>query len=166
MSAITLQEASTKPIGHLSRLSSEELFALKHEAACGLIAAKSLVAHLDQALNSKYQDRAQRLRLEAGKDCGAVTFTDERVKITAELPKQVEWDQALLASTAKRIAQNGDDPAEFIETSYRVSETKYNAWNAALRKAFDPARTVKTGKPAYKLVMDAETVAHRAEVMA
>jgi hypothetical protein len=164
--SLSLNDAVTKPVGHLSRLSSEELFALKHEAARQLTAAKAAVTVLDQALNTKYADRAQRLRLEAGKDCGAVTFVDELVKVTAELPKTVEWDQALLAATAQRIAQNGDDPREFIETTYRVSETKYNAWNAALRKAFDPARTVKTGKPNYKLVMDADAVAHRAEVMA
>ena len=164
MSALTLKEAITKPVGHLSRLSAQELFALKHEAARHLTAAKAASSHLDLALNAKYADRAQLLRVQAGKDCGAVTFQDERVKVTAELPKSVDWDQVMLANIAKRIAENGEDPKEFIEASYRVSEAKYNAWSASLRKAFDPARTVNTGKASYKLVMDADAVTHRAEV--
>ena len=161
MSTLTLKEAITKPVGHLFRLSAQELFALKHEAARHLTAAKAASSHLDLALNAKYADRAQLMRVQAGKDCGAVTFQDERVKVTAELPKSVDWDQVMLANIAKRIAE---DPKEFIETTYRVSEAKYNAWSDSLRKAFDPARTVNTGKASYKLVMDADAVTHRAEV--
>ena len=164
MSALTLVEALQKPAGHLSRLSSEELFALKHEAVRIATAAKANVEIIDTALSLKYTDRAQLLRLQAGKDTGAVTFADGLVKVTADLPKKVEWDQTMLAKIAENITKGGDDPKEFIELSYHVSESKFNAWNSALKAAFLPARTVNTGKANFKLVMDAETVAQHARV--
>jgi hypothetical protein len=55
-----------------------------------------------------------------------------------------------------RIASGGDNPAEFIETSYRVSETKYQAWQESLRSQFTPARTVKVGKATYRLALLSE----------
>ena len=39
----------------------------------------------------------------------------------------------------------GDDPAEFIDTTLKVSERRYAALPEAWRKGFEPARTVKTG---------------------
>src|SRR3546814_5080699 len=51
------------------------------------------------------------------------------------------------ANLDSRIAANGDNPREFIDVSYRVSETKFSAWASALREQFIPARTVKVGKP-------------------
>jgi hypothetical protein len=166
MSTTPLHIAATRPAGHLSRKSAEELFVLKHEAVRALTAAKNVVEHLDRALELKYADRAQLLRLKAGKDTGAVTFEDGTVKVTADLPKRVEWDQERLASIAQQIAKGGDDPAEFIEIAYRVSETKFNAWAESLRKAFEPARTVKTGKPSFKLVVQADELDRRAQVSA
>ena len=71
-----------------------------------------------------------------------------------------------MASIAQQIAKGGEDPAEFIEISYRVSETKFNAWAESLRKAFEPARTVKTGKPSFKLVVQADELDRRAQVSA
>ena len=75
------------------------------------------------------------------------------MRITADLPKKVDWDQKQLAAIHERIAASGDNPAEFIETSFHVSETKFNAWNQSLKDAFIPARTVKTGKPDFRLAL-------------
>ena len=47
----------------------------------------------------------------------------------------------------------GDDPAEYVETSYRISERKYAAWPVSLRDGFEAARTVKAGKPTFRLVV-------------
>lgn len=55
-----------------------------------------------------------------------------------------------------RIRAAGDDPEEFIETSYRVPERKYAAWPAAIREGFEAARTVKPGKPIFKLTLREE----------
>ena len=35
----------------------------------------------------------------------------------------------------RRIRAAGDDPAEYVETTFRVSERKYGAWPTAIRGA-------------------------------
>lgn len=50
----------------------------------------------------------------------------------------------------------GEDPAEFIDTRLKVSERKYAALPESWRKGFEPARTVRTGKPRFRLVLNEE----------
>ena len=40
-----------------------------------------------------------------------------------------------------------------MDVSYRISETKFNAWPESLKSAFAPARTLKTGKPGFRLAL-------------
>lgn len=75
------------------------------------------------------------------------------VRITCDLPKRPSWDQKKLADIAKRIAVDGDDPAEYLDITYKVAERKYTAWPETLRQAFTPARTLKMGKPTFKLAI-------------
>ncbi len=144
------------PVNELANLASDSLFQVKNDAADLLVLSKALVEHIDRALDLKYVDRAHQLRLAANKDTGVVHFDDGNVRVTADLPKKVEWDQKQLAELIARIASAGDNPAEFIETSYRVSETKYQAWQESLRSKFTPARTVKVGKASYRLALLSE----------
>ena len=72
----------------------------------------------------------------------------------ADLPKRVEWDQAKLGEMVARIRAAGDDPAEYVETAFKVSERKYGAWPAAIRDGFEAARTVKPGKATFRLVLE------------
>lgn len=153
MSRLTPEQALATPVGELAEQSSESLLQLKNDAADSLTAAKAKVDHIDRAVDLKYSERAKRLRLDAGKDTGAVHFDDGHVRITADLPKKVEWDQAKLADITRRIAANGDDPAQYVEISYRVSETKFGAWPESLKGAFVAARTLKTGKAGYRLAL-------------
>ena len=153
MSAIAPDQILTTPAGDLAEQSSESLFQLKNDAADLLAAAKATVEHIDRALDLKYAERAHQLRLAAGKDAGIVHFDDGHVRITADLPKKVDWDQQRLADIVRRIAANGDNPAEYVEISYRISETKFNAWPESLKSAFAPARTLKTGKPGFRLAL-------------
>lgn len=74
----------------------------------------------------------------------------------AELPKRIDWDQAMLAQIAENIAAAGEDSAEFIETTLKVSERKYAALPESWHKGFEPARTVRTGKPKFRLVLNEE----------
>ena len=156
MSHLTPDQVLATPAGELAERSSESLFQLKNDAADLLAAAKAIVEHVDRALDLRYAQRAHQLRLAAGKDTGVVHFDDGHVRITADLPKKVEWDQALLANLDARIAANGDNPREYIDVSYRVSETKFSAWASALREQFIPARTVKVGKPSFRLALLSE----------
>jgi hypothetical protein len=66
----------------------------------------------------------------------------------------VEWDQARLAALVERIRAGGEDPAEYVETSFRVGERAYAAWPERLRRAFEPARTVRTGRPSFRLSLN------------
>ena len=45
----------------------------------------------------------------------------------------------------ERIRAAGDDPAEYVEISFKVPERNYVAWPDAIRQGFEPARTVRTG---------------------
>lgn len=153
MNHLTPDQVLVTPAGELAEQSSESLFQLKNDAADLLAAAKAIVEHVDRALDLRYAQRAHQLRLAAGKDTGVVHFDDGHVRITADLPKKVEWDQTKLNDITRRIAANGDDPSEYVEISYRISETKFNAWPETLKSAFAPARTLKTGKPGFRLAL-------------
>lgn len=153
MSHLTPDQVLATPAGELAERSSEALFQLKNDASDLLAAAKAVVEHIDRALDLRYAQRAHQLRLAAGKDTGVVHFDDGQIRITADLPKKVEWDQAKLNDITRRIAANGEDPTEYVEISYRISETKFNAWPETLKSAFAPARTLKTGKPGFRLAL-------------
>ena len=157
MSNLIPDQILATQVGVLAEQSSESLFQLKNDAIDLLATAKSLVEHIDQALSLKYADRAQQLRLASNKDTGIVHFDDGHVRITADLPKKIEWDQARLSEITQRITANGDDPSEYVEISYRISETKFNAWPDSLKSVFVPARTLKTGKPGFRLTLLKET---------
>lgn len=153
MSHLTTDQVLSLPAGDLAARPSDVLFRLKNDAADLLSAAKAIVDHLDRALELKYAARARELRLAASKDTGVVHFDDGRVRISADLPKRIEWDQKRLAEIVRRIAEGGEDPTEYVEIAYRVSETKFGAWPESLKSAFAPARTLKTGKPGFRLAL-------------
>ena len=159
MNQLTPHQVLAMPAGDLALQTSESLFQLKNDAADLQALAKAVVDHLDRALDLKYAKRAHELRLAAGKDTGVVHFDDGQVQVTADLPKKVEWDQKKLADLVRRMTANGDNPAEYVEISYRVSETKFNAWPETLKSAFTPARTLKTGKPGFRLALLKESLA-------
>ena len=74
----------------------------------------------------------------------------------ADLPKRVDWDQQKLAALIERIRAEGDDPDEYVDVAIKVPERKYTAWPGHLREAFEPARTVRTGKPKFRLLLGEE----------
>ncbi len=153
MSSGSLQHLLATPASELAEQPSQALFQIKSDAADLLAAAKTIVEHVDRAVELKYAQRAQQLRLAAGKDTGVVHFDDDPVRVTADLPKKVEWDQKQLADITRRIAASGDDPSQYVEIIYRISETKFNAWPESLKSAFVPARTLRTGKPGFRLAL-------------
>jgi hypothetical protein len=71
--------------------------------------------------------------------------------------KKVEWDQRRLAALAEQIRSGGEDPGEYVEVSFKVAERAYAAWPERIRSAFEPARTVRTGKPTYRLAILSDT---------
>ena len=113
------------PIGEIAALPADLLAVLQEEAEDAAKAARSLADWLNGAIGLRYADRAAAARRAEGKDTGTVRLDDGEVTVIADLPKKVEWDQAALGGMVARIRAAGDDPAEYVETTFRVSERKY-----------------------------------------
>ncbi|HDR28149.1 hypothetical protein [Rhodovulum sp.] len=156
---ITLDALRHMAVGEIASLPAEELARLQSEAKDALRSAKSLRDWLDGAIALKYGDRAAQARHDAGKDTGTVRFADGAVTVVSDLPKRVDWDQDRLAELVDRIRAEGDDPQAYVDVILKVPERKYTAWPPAIRSAFESARTVRTGKPTFRLVLDGEAPA-------
>jgi len=119
-------------------------------------AATTLCDWLDGAIALKYVDEAQDARRAEGKDTGTVRLQDGPVTVVAELPKRVDWDQAMLVGLVERIRADGAGPADYVDIALSVPERKYTAWPKDIRQEFEPARTVRTGKPKFRLLLGEE----------
>ena len=141
------------PVDEVLALPAEHLALLQEDAATALDAAKRHRDWIESVIAARYGQRAVALRAEQRKDTGSVRFTDGYVSIVADLPKRVEWDQDRLAAVVDRIRAAGDNPAEYVEVTYKVPERAYTAWPEHIRTAFTAARTVRTGKATFKLTL-------------
>jgi len=153
---ITLDDLPTMPVGDIAALPSDHLALLKQDADERLRAAKTLCDWLDGAIALKYGDEAQEARRAEGKDTGTVRLQDGQVTVVAELPKRIDWNQAMLANLVERIRADGADPAEYVDIAFSVPVRKYTAWPKDIRQEFEPARTVRTGKPKFRLMLGEE----------
>jgi hypothetical protein len=151
-----LADLAHMPIAAVIALPAESLALLQSEADEALRSAKTTKDWVDGAIARKYADAANAARQAAGKDTGIVRLTDGTVTIIADLPKKTEWDQSRLAALVDRIRATGEDPGEYVEITFKVSERKYGAWPSHIRSAFDAARTVRVGKPTFKLTLSTE----------
>ena len=154
----TLADLAHMPIGAVTALPAESLALLQDEADEALRLAKATKDWVDGAIARKYADAANAARQTAGKDTGTVRFDDGTVTIIADMPKKTEWDQSRLATLVDRIRADGEDPAEYVEITFKVPERKYGAWPSHIRSAFEAARTVRVGKPTFKLTLPTEAV--------
>ena len=153
---IRLDDLRRMAVGDIAALPADQLVLLQDEADETLRQAKTTCDWLDGAVALKYADRAQAARQAAGKDTGTIRFDDGGVTVIADLPKRVDWDQQKLATLIERIRADGDDPDEYVDVAIKVPERKYTAWPGHIREAFEPARTIHTGKPKFRLVLGEE----------
>ena len=151
-----LDEIRKMPIGELINLPAEHLALLQEDAAAALDASKLLKDWIDGAITMRYSDRAHALRKAQGKDTGTIRFDDGSVTVVSDLPKKVDWDQALVAQVVERIRAAGEEPTDYVEISFKVPERKFTAWPCHIRTAFESARTVRTGKPTFRLTLTKE----------
>ena len=149
---ITINQLHGMTVGQIAALDASELARLQDDATKAMESAKLTKDLLDGVLNHKYADRAALLRQQAGKDFGSVRFDDGDVTVTADLPKRPVWNQGKLSGIIERIRRSGEDPGEYVDVSYKVPERKFTAWPEHIRSTFEAARTVKAGKPGFKLV--------------
>ena len=151
---IHLEDIRALPIGEIAALPAEQLALLQEDAEAALTAAKTLKEWLDGAIGLRFGERAQAARRDAGKDTGTVRLVEDGVTVVADLPKRVEWDQSQLRALVERIRAEGDDPTEYVDIAFKVPERKYAAWPSGIRAVFEDARTVRTGKPVFRLNLD------------
>ncbi|WP_339751843.1 hypothetical protein [uncultured Marinobacter sp.] len=153
---INLEQARLLSVAEITGLSAQDLMQLQSAVAEFLRQARDLKEWIDGAIALKYDAQAKALRAQLGKDTGTIHFDDQGVRVTADLPKKPVWDQKKLSEIAERITANGDDPTEYLDITYKVAERKYTAWPENLREVFAPARTLKTGKPTFQLILNEE----------
>ena len=147
-----LDDVPTMTVGAIAGLLVEQLALLQDDLAEEKARIKRIDDWLNGALNLRYGDRAQALRRAQGKDAGAVRVEEEDGFVAVcDLPKKVEYDQDKLRVAVETVRSWGSDPAEYVATEIKVSETRYGAWPSEIRKVFEPARTVKTGKPTFRI---------------
>lgn len=105
--------------------------------------AKARLDELDEQIFNQVKDRV--------KPQGSTTIKENGFKITVNIPMRTTWDGDKLRSIADSIWQHGDDPDQYITFKPSVSEKAYKAWPEAIRKVFEPARTIKPGKRSIKV---------------
>ena len=153
-----INDVGAMPIADIIQLPAEHLALLQEDASVNLEAAKRLKDWIDGAITHRYAERAINARRTEHKDTGTIRFLDDTVTVVADLPKKIDWDQDLIAEVIERIRAGGDDPAEYVEISFKVPERKYTAWPESIRATFAPARTVKTGKQTFRLTINNEGI--------
>jgi hypothetical protein len=151
-----LADLTTMPIGEIAALPAPILALLQDEAEDAAKAARQLADWLHGAIALRCADRAAAARRAEGRDTGTVRIDDGEVTVIDDLPKKVDWDQDELATLVAAIRAEDEDPAEYVDTVFRVPERKYAAWPRHIRIAFERGRTVKTGKPSFKRTLRAE----------
>jgi len=151
-----LGDLPTMPIGEIAALPAAVLALLQQEAEEAAKVARHLADWLHGAIALRYGDRAAAARRAKGKDAGTIRIDDGEVTVIADLPKKIDWNQEELATLVAAIRAEDQDPGEYVDTVYRVPERKYAAWPRHIRIAFERARTVRTGRPTFKLTLRAE----------
>lgn len=148
---VTLEQLRDWPPGKVASLPIEVLSAVADRLAEMKTLIGEAEARLNAGLDVRFGDRARQLRAADGKDSGRVRLGDGLFVVVADVPKRIDWDQDKLAAIVGRIRQAGDDPADYVRTTYEVSERAYAAWPQHVRRLFEPARTLKLGKPRYAI---------------
>jgi hypothetical protein len=110
------------------------------------------IATLPTSEGSFSDVRVTAVRQSLAKETGIVRFDDDGIEVVADIAKKPHWDQEKLSNIAERIRVNGEDPLEFLSVTYKVPESKYNAWPEHLRQIFAPARTLNLGKQSFSLM--------------
>ena len=154
--SLSLDNAKAFSVTEMAELPAKDLMQLQSESVKALQKSKALKNWIDGVIALKYDAQAKSLRAQMGKDTGTVHFDDDGIRVTSDLSKKPVWDQTKLSEIARRIAANGDDPSEYLDITYKVTERKYTAWPESLRSEFAPARTLKTAKPTFKLIPNQE----------
>lgn len=148
---LTLNDLAGMKAEEVQELPIEELVRLRDIADEKARQFKSSLDWINGSIRKKYSDEETHLREVTGKRTGSVTIADGEYRIRIDTPKRVKWDQNKLALIYAEITEGGDDPDQYIDCKYSVSETAYNSWPDFVRKPFEPARTLEAGRATVKV---------------
>lgn len=154
--ALLPAELADLSVAQLAALSPQQKIVLARQLEQAGDWLKQVKARFDAALEQTYGDRIRSARSDGGKDFGVVHLVDSGLRLSVDVSKRVTWDQAQLATIARRIDAAGESVEEFIDIAYSISESRFQNWPTTLRTQFEAARTVKPGKPTYRLTSAGE----------
>ena len=147
----TLAQLREMDVTQAASLPTDHLMLLLEDVAAQKADTKRLDDKLNDAMGRRWTEAAAAARRAKDKDTGSVTLDEGEFVIRADLPKKVEWNQPALHNIAEVVRAWGDPLTDYISVKLDVSEAKYNAWPSTIRELFEPARTVGTGKPTFKI---------------
>jgi hypothetical protein len=158
----TLDEVGNFMMAELEAMPLAELNELIQRVSSAEESARQYKQFLQAVMHHRFGSQANQLRQNAGKTTGTVRFEDEGFVVIADLPKRPEYDQRKLKDAVEALRKWGENPEDYVGIEVKVSETKFGAWPPAVRELFEPARTIKAGKPTYKLERIVDGVAPEA----
>lgn len=147
----TLEEVGNFMMAELEVMPLAELNELMQRVSSTEESARQYKQFLQAVMHHRFGIKANQLRQDAGKTTGVVRFEDDGFFVISDLPKRPEYDQRKLKEAVDALRRWGEDPEDYVGIEFKVSETKFGAWPPAVRDLFEPARTIKAGKPTYKL---------------
>jgi len=100
-------------------------------------------------LDRRFHARITALLHADGKDTGTKHLAEDGYDVLGEISKKVAWDQQKLLAVIRAMPKKIGDHYAKVELS--VAEAKYRAAPPDIRVKLETARTVKPGKPVYKL---------------
>ena len=148
----------------LTDLSIEEIAELHPQMLCELlkedaIAYKRIVLFkelLEASLHRRYGVRAHFLRTTKKTDTGIISFNDREYIVTQNIPEIISWDQKLLAEVASNLLKNAENPSEYMNVTFSISDIQYAALSKNIRSILNPARKIVFGTPSYTLSIDSK----------
>jgi len=149
--SITLSDLESLSASKTAKMPIEQIVLLVDELSELKALTKKYDGFLHNLLVSRFSDEADKLRGAAGKDTGSVRIEVDGYVVTADLAKDVDWDQGALRRAATAIAAMNEPVEDYVTIKYSVPESKYKAWPQSIKAIFDPARTVNTKKPTFKI---------------
>ncbi len=147
----TLEEVGNFMMAELEVMPLVELNELMQRVSSAEESARQYKQFLQAVMHHRFGIKANQLRQDAGKTTGVVRFEDDGFVVVSDLPKRPEYDQRKLKEAVEALRRWGEDPEDYVGIEFKVSETKFGARPPAVRDLFEPARTIKAGKPTYKL---------------
>lgn len=152
MSILTIDQLDHLSVEDSLALPLDQIEGLLEEIAVAGDRIKRASGWVNSALDLRFKERAAVLRQSEGKDFGTVRVEDGGFQIACDLDKKVEWNQAKLAGAVLALQTRGEKPRDYVDVTYKVTETRYKAWPERIRKIFDSARSTKPGTAKYTLI--------------